>query len=293
MTTTYVEPERADFWQLYREPGSTSYLDPLGPKNCGTHSAARMAMRSLEGIRPAGILGQWYPNGYDIRRHCYNPDGTRDTAGGVHHGQTRSALRLLYGVDVVNHYSADFDEIVAHLEATRPISLSLWYRPIRDTANRRGSFTFYQNHEIFLGGVDRARGVFTNVVDPLADGRQTGLYHGPGEYPISLIRSAAGQLNIASSGYGAVGYGRAYYQVGPATGTPPASPRLYRVEITGRTPLYVLPNGERVGAVSLATYTCTRTKIGGLWWYRIVGPSRSGNLGRWFKPNANTEAHYA
>lgn len=290
--TVYVESQRRDFWQLAKEPDG-SYIDPMGPKNCGTHSASRMAMRALEGVRPSGAT-LWPPTGYEIRRHCYNADGSRDTAGGVHHGQTKAALRMLYGVDVTNYYGVDIEQFIDGLEATRGGSLSIWYRRIRDTPNRRGSFTFFENHEMFIGGVDRARGVFTKVVEPLADGRQTGLYHGPGEYPISLVKACAGELNISTtSTYRALGYGKAYFQLTKATGAPPSPSRLYRVVISGRTGIYDVPFGRRVSGVSSATYTCTRQKVGGQWWYRIVGPQRSGNLGRWFTANGNVEAHYA
>ena len=73
---------------------------------------------------------------------------------------------------------------------------------------------------------------------------------------------------------------------------PPAPPLRYHVVITGYTPLYSKP-GIKVGAVRLATYTCSRSKVGGLWWYRITGPGTSKNVGRSFKPNRNTKVTYA
>ena len=74
---------------------------------------------------------------------------------------------------------------------------------------------------------------------------------------------------------------------------PPAPPLRYHVVITGYTPIYSKPGGTRLGAVSLATYTCSRSKVGGLWWYRITGPGTSKNVGRSFKPNRNTKVTYA
>ena len=69
-------------------------------------------------------------------------------------------------------------------------------------------------------------------------------------------------------------------------------PTRFRVAISGYTPLYSAPGGQRVGAVRLATYICSRRKVSGLWWYRILSKadgSHTANAGRWFKPNRHTE----
>lgn len=291
MSNVYIEPVRADFWQLYREPGG-GYLDPLGPRNCMTHSAARAVMRATEGVRPAGTPGAWPPTGYEIRRHCIDPNtGLADTSGGVNHTQVKSAVKRLYGVDLTLYYGNSFDDMVDLSAETRGIMVSLWYEPIRDNIYRRGSFTFYQNHEIWIPNVDRSHSRFIDVVDPLADGRQTGLFHGPGAYSFNLIKNAMGRLNVASSGYRALGYGKGYFATTKITGAPPASPR-FNVTITGYTPLYKTPGGTRVTAVRKAAYRCGRTYVNGQWWYRIISRtdySLAVNRGLYFRPNANTK----
>jgi len=76
--------------------------------------------------------------------------------------------------------------------------------------------------------------------------------------------------------------------------TKPVPHVRFRVSISGYTPLYSSPGGAKVGAVRLATYICTRSKVDGLWWYKIVslvGGGATKNAGRFFKPNRNTEAH--
>lgn len=211
----YVEPVRPDFWQLAKKADG-SYLDPLGPKDCMTHSAARAVMRHQEGHKPAVISGVWPPTGYEIRRHCIDPATHKpDISGGVRHSQVQAAVKSLYGVELVAYYGNSFDDLVDLIAETRGAMISLWYKRIRDNAARRGSFTFYQNHEIFANGVDRTRSVFTGVVDPLADGRQAGLYHGPGEYPFSLIKPAMGELNVSQdpNGYVPLGSGKGYFMV--------------------------------------------------------------------------------
>jgi hypothetical protein len=269
MTTIYQEPVRADFWQLARDSDG-SYIDPLGPKNCQTHTAARLIMRATEGVRPSGIKGVWPPNGYAIRRY------TGDTLGGVNHSQVSSVAATYYGVSLGVRYNVPFDDVLDMVEETRGVGLSIWYRRIRDYTPRRGSFTFYQNHEIFLGGVDRDRGVFTGVIDPLADGRQTGLYHGPGEYPISLLRMAAGDLNVSSreGDYVRLGTGLAYTIMTRPTGDAPViAPTPAPVEkdpmqivdasvvnaiLTSPTPHMRLPAGTKLyrtpgGSVAITT----------------------------------------
>lgn len=270
--SVYVEPVRADFYQLYREPDGT-YLNPTGPLDCQAHSASRMVMRINEGVKPAGITGIWPPTGSAIRRY------TGDTSGGLTHAQVARVMRDHYNTPVSTFYRLPISDVIDALEETRPVSLSLWYRRIRDYTPRRGSFTFYQNHEIFIGGVDREQGVFTNVVDPLADGRQTGIYKGPGEYPISLIRAAAGELNVAGSGdYEPLGVGLCYANIGPPTGqapAPPPSPINY-----GANPMIQL-DGPAVQKLLFGTGTPRRMALPkGTVVYRSPSPAGSEILDR-------------
>jgi hypothetical protein len=298
--TVYVEPVRADFWQLAKEPGSTRYLDPLGPKDCMTHSAARAVMRALEGQRPAGATGVWPPTGYEIRRHCIDPDtGGPDTTGGVRHSQIVAVVKRLYGVELTPFYGNSFDDLVDLVDETRGAMVSLWYKRIRDNASRRGSFTFFENHEFFANGVDRSRAVFTGTVDPLADGRQAGLFHGPGTYPFSLVKAAMGELNVSMKvgQYAALGAGKGYFLVTKPTGAAPSAPTgpivtRFNVTITGYTPLYRAPGGARVKALTSASYRCGRTLVDGQWWYRIVARTdftKAANALLYFRPNAHTK----
>lgn len=73
-------------------------------------------------------------------------------------------------------------------------------------------------------------------------------------------------------------------------------PTRFKVVITGYTPLYTKPNGVRVGAVTQASYICSRSKVDGLWWYRILtaaNGSPTALAGRWFKPNRYTKVTHA
>lgn len=73
----------------------------------------------------------------------------------------------------------------------------------------------------------------------------------------------------------------------------PVPPPKYRVHIAGPTRLYNHPNGTVVGAVTLATYICSLSKVNGLWWYRILtrGDGKpTSQAGRSFKPNRHTSS---
>jgi hypothetical protein len=68
----------------------------------------------------------------------------------------------------------------------------------------------------------------------------------------------------------------------------------YRCVITGHVTTYSKPGGKAVGAITLASYICDRSKIDGLWWYQIVSKtdgSKTARAGLWFKPNRYVKAY--
>ena len=224
--TIYVEPTRTDFWQLAKDAAG-HYVDPWGPLDCQTHSASRAIERNFEGTKPAGITGTWPPTGGYIRQVTTNPDGTPDRIGGTTLGQMAKVCHDKYGMALEVHYGLPWADFEAALAATKGGTLSGYYDPIRRSPFR-GSYTFSGNHQIFVGGIDKARGVFTDVVDPLADGRLTTsgrVFKGPAEYPIDLLKTFAGKLDIrshATDPYRALGYGLCYVGFTRQTGNAPA-----------------------------------------------------------------------
>lgn len=239
----YAEPIVPDFYQLARD-STGALIDRWGPLDCNTHSTARLLMRHFEGQRPAGITGVWPPNGEFIRQVTRNPDGTYDRTGGTNLSQMRKVCIDFYGLPLDVRLGIAWADLLKLAEEGRGVSLSVWYDPIRQS-NFRGSYTFKTNHQIYLNGYDRARNVFTRVVDPLADGRLTSsgrVFRGPADYPGELLKRAAGQLNLATSGYRALGYGRAYAAVTQKTGEAPGS---WKVVIAGgaKVRIYTLGSG--------------------------------------------------
>jgi hypothetical protein len=152
-------------------------------------------------------------------------------------------------------------------------------------------------HDLYVKGGDAE---FAYYADPGADGRRDGIPEGWQSIPWDLLFRAAAALPLSKGGptlaqeYGS---GRVY-----ALLTPPdpiiVLPK-YLVIIDGnttdrRTPMYSAPYGERLGAISDASYIVTKRDVVNpatgkpVHWYKVVGtPSGrpTGNLNRWFTPN--------
>jgi hypothetical protein len=71
---------------------------------------------------------------------------------------------------------------------------------------------------------------------------------------------------------------------------PPSTGQRYKVTIRGgAVRLFSEPGGSPIGAVSLASYVCRRDRVDGVWFYRIIQGSRTGQA---FKPNRFTTARF-
>lgn len=216
----YREPERTDFWQLAKVNGI--YVDPWGPLDCQTHSLSRAIMRQYNGARPAGISGVWPPTGGFIRQVTTNPDGSPDRTGGTNLGQMNQVCQHYYGFTLDVQYGMGWDAMVAEVAKGRGASLSVYYQPIAQSSFS-GQSNFYGNHQVFVESVNTTAGTM-RVIDPLADGRAAGVYKGPGDYPMSLMKQAAGMLLINATTR--VGFGKCYVGLTRVTGdvTPPPPP---------------------------------------------------------------------
>lgn len=71
---------------------------------------------------------------------------------------------------------------------------------------------------------------------------------------------------------------------------PPSTGQRYKVTIRGgAVRLFSEPGGAPIGAVSLASYICRRDRVDGVWFYRIIQGSRTGQA---FKPSRFTSARF-
>jgi len=148
----------------------------------------------------------------------------------------------------------------------------------------------------FRGGhalyVSRGTDLYAHEGDPGADGRRSSIPLGYQNMPWAVLERAASALPLGNGltlgqEYGS---GHVYAYVTPADPIIPT--QRYKVVISGKTYLYDHPNGNRVGAVSAATYICTKSKVSGLWWYQIKGTltgKPTANAGRYFKPTRYTK----
>jgi hypothetical protein len=126
--------------------------------------------------------GRIHPTGNTIR------DWTGDHLGGLELGQCDRALADNEDVQfITNVWTAG--EFYGRLASGYGAVLLIGYGPIRNS-RFRGSATFTGNHAIYV-----PPGLA--VMDPLADGRRSGIYKYKGEpYPASLLNAAAAALRM-------------------------------------------------------------------------------------------------
>jgi hypothetical protein len=143
----------------------------------------------------------------------------RDITGGTNINQNIEAALRCWGVRL-DFRQSSFDQAWTWgQKATMAVSISISYRPV-STTRFNASPGFVGNHQVILSG--------GKVYDPLADGRRAGIPIGPQVWPKSLLRTAAGRVNIAAPGhpYRALGEGTALCVLAYA---PVAKPTKYSV----------------------------------------------------------------
>ena len=128
---------------------------------------------------------------------------THDTSGGTTLAQIDAALLDGWNVNLNTSYRLPWADFAAAIDTGKAAVLQGYYAPIADSRFDAGR-GFRGNHAIAVlpGWI---------AMDPLADGRATGVYKFKGEaYPQSLLRTFAGKLNIGGTGYDALGDGYVY-----------------------------------------------------------------------------------
>lgn len=125
---------------------------------------------------------------------------TGDTTGGLNLSQVDAALLKGWNVNLNTVYRLPWVDFAKAINSGKGAILQGLYAPIADSRFNAGR-GFRGNHAITVlpGWI---------AMDPLADGRATGVYKYHGEaYPQSLLRAFAGQLNL---GTGPLGDGLVY-----------------------------------------------------------------------------------
>lgn len=131
---------------------------------------------------------------------------TGDTSGGTNLIQVRDALDRRWGVRLDVVMGETFDLFYDRIKAGRGAVLQGWAGVTKGT-RWQASESFAGNHAWFVNG-HSSEGFL--VYDPLADGRRDGIAKSPMWIPKSVVMEFAGRLNVAATGYRAVGQGRVY-----------------------------------------------------------------------------------
>lgn len=152
--------------------------DPLGSTSCTCYSGAMAA--------DYDTCGGKVPTGKEVRKM------TGDTSGGTSLPQVDYALRKGWGVDLdtrIGSARLTWDQFAAKIDAGHGAILQGSYLAIHNT-KYEGDKNFIGNHAIFVPPG-------WGVMDPLCDGRRTGIYKYHGEaYPKDLLKRFAGLLML-------------------------------------------------------------------------------------------------
>lgn len=170
-----------------QNPAISGYY--LGWSSCTAFSGAMAASfeKQVPEIVTGGTLRSW----------------TGDTVGGLNLSQIDAALNAHLSIDLDTHYQLPWSTFVDRINAGAGAVLQGWYAPIAYSKFDAGN-GFKGNHAIFVPPN-------WGVMDPLADGRTTGVYKYHGEvYPQLLLKDFAGRLNVGGSTYTELGSGLCY-----------------------------------------------------------------------------------
>lgn len=190
----------------------------LGWSNCLAACGAMMVAFETGGSKS--------PTPAEFRAECVEPNGRRDTTGGIMPSQVLKAAKE-FGV-TLDATVLPFEEAwTMSNRADRALEIQIVYSVIAPTIYD-GSPGFTGNHAIIRTG--------GQVYDPLADGRKPGIPKAPDNWPKDLLRRAAGK-------YANLGVGRAGVIIAKA---PAIRPTRYSVAFEpGAFWLYGL-DGSRV-----------------------------------------------
>lgn len=146
---------------------------------------------------------------------------TGDTSGGTNLAQIDQAITDHTAVELDVRYRYPYVDFVRRVKAGQGAILQGWYEPVANIRfDAGGGFT--GNHAFFVPPG-------FGVMDPLADGRRTGIYKYHGEvYPQWLLQEFSSRLNIGSGRYVALGAGlvyAAFTRAVTATTVPPLAHR--------------------------------------------------------------------
>lgn len=160
---------------------------------------------------------------------CQCRQKTGDKSGGTNLRQMEQ-ISIAYGITTGRVYTpSKFDTLVDLLKTGRyGTHIQIHYSVIEPTRYDCFSGGFTGNHDYYCSGMGATPGTL-RIADPGADGRRAGIPSGYQDIPINTVKAAAGKLNLATSGYRALGYGLVYAYVTPPTASAAANHHKGRV----------------------------------------------------------------
>jgi hypothetical protein len=156
--------------------------------NCGCCVTTDQILFEHRCTDPGFTRGPWPPTGPRIRTL------TGDTSGGTNLAQNDAVATDYYDCNLDVRYRLPWADVLEWLAEGYFVSLSISYSAIKDPY--RGSATFMGNHQI--GMLGPIQNVTCWDFDPLYDGRRSGIPKGEQRVPLSMLKTAAGQLFFPS-----------------------------------------------------------------------------------------------
>lgn len=244
---------------------------PPGPgSNCTCATEAQWLFRASQ--------GRIHTTACAIRRE------THDTVGGTNLGQMEERSRA-HGITTGRRYTpGDFSLLIDRVRTGRYGShLNISYAPVVGSSLDAFHGGFRGNHDIYLSGPG-AHYDTIRVGDP---GRKAFA-----DWPIWLLRSGAGRLDVGSGHTitGEYGSGKAYFYLTPAD--PATSSTLYHWVVWTKsplTPVYSAPNVP-YGHLSSGSGTARLYVINRMHWLQIIRPGSRMN-GKWLHLGPTIHAH--
>lgn len=228
-----------------------SYLPMFQPQNPAfSHYALGWSSCTAFSAAMAGdfhTLGQKRPTGGQVRTR------TGDTVGGLNLSQVDEALYEGWNINLDTVYRLSWDAFAKKINEGRGAVLQGYYTPIADSRFDAGR-GFRGNHAMFVAPAWVG-------MDPLADGRASGVYKYHGEaYPQALLRSFAGKLVLGPKT--ALGDGLVYASFTRDNVTPSD----WRVSVSaGKIGLYTVSGTKiltaRAGRTGGFSATCTPPRL--------------------------------
>lgn len=170
--------------------------------NCNCASDAMLINRATKGAKS--------PTSARIRTL------TGDTSGGTNLTQVQTVNSRYFGITSYKKQPIDWDELMVRAKNGRGFILQVYYKRIAGTKYDCFRGRFKDNHSVWINHMN-PDGTLRGA-DPGADGRYRGCPKGYQNYPRSLLKRAAGDLDLSglgTSSYRPLGYGNAYVLLAP------------------------------------------------------------------------------